>query len=56
MPLDGLLAECEAQPVSRVFFAVQALKHSEDAALECGLYTGTVVGDGEHPIGIHQTG
>jgi hypothetical protein len=56
MPLDGFLAECEAQSVPGVFFSVQALKYSEDAALECGVNTGTVVRDGEYPIGIHPSG
>jgi hypothetical protein len=56
MPLDGFLAEREAKSVAGVIFPVQALKHSEYAALECGVYAGSVVCDGECPIGIHSSG
>jgi hypothetical protein len=56
MPLDGFLAECEAQSVAGMFFSVQALKRPEDAALECRVYTGTVVRYGKYPIGIHLSG
>jgi hypothetical protein len=56
MSFDGLLAECEAQSVPGVFFSVQALEHSEYAALECGVYTGPVVRDGKYPIGIRPPG
>ena len=56
MPLDGLLAECEPESVPRVFFPVETLKHREDAALECELYTGTVVCDGDYPIEIFSSG
>jgi hypothetical protein len=53
MPLDRLLAESESKSVSGVFFTVQTLKHLEYAALECQIYTWTVVLHGEHPIEIH---
>src|ERR1035437_9611241 len=56
MPLDGLLAEGEPKSVPGVFFAVQALKHPEYAALECRFNTRTVILHGECPIGIQPSG
>src|ERR1035438_159718 len=54
MPLDGFLAKRESKSVPGVFPPVQALKHPEDAFVECRLYAGTVVLYGEYPIEIHS--
>ncbi len=56
LPLDGLLAEREPKPASGVFFAAQALERLEYAALECRVYAGTVVRNGEFPIQFHPSG
>ena len=56
MPLDSLLAECEAESVAGVFLPVQALKRPEYAALECRVYTGTIVCDRKYPFEIFTSG
>src|ERR1035437_8881594 len=56
MALHGLLAEGEPKSVPGVFFAVQALKPPEYAALECRFNTRTVILHGECPIGIQPSG
>jgi len=56
MPLDGLLTECESKAVPGVFFSVQAFEYPEYAALECRVYTGTIVLHRKYPFEIFSSG